>query len=119
MEMLKDMKALRGRQAGLEGDSDADGASERRTSDARRKLQDVDSSSNDASELEEEHGSDSHDEAQSLVSDEEAEGGDEAPLEDIMAMQVRWELSISDWGNLAGCCMSSSFPEAFELFVET
>jgi hypothetical protein len=95
LEMMKDMKASRARQAGAEGDSDTDEVSERRAKETRRNIREMDVASSsddddddDASELEEEGASESHDEAQSLVSDEEPEGGGEAPLEDVMAMQV-------------------------------
>ena len=91
--MLKDMKASRERQASgipsaSHSDDDADvdrHLSRKQKAAMRRELQDLHSSGDEEFDRDE-----SGDEGvRSLASDEEAEGGDEAPLEDIVAMQVR------------------------------
>ena len=88
LETLRDMKASRERQAGYGSDDDAEARlSERQRAALRREIADLESSGEEVAELGD--GASDGEDARSGASDEEPEGGDEAPLEDIMAMQVR------------------------------
>lgn len=88
LETLRDMKASRERQAGYGSEEDAEARlSERQRAALRREIADLDSSGEEGGGADE--GASEGEGARSGASDDEPEGGDEAPLEDIMAMQVR------------------------------